>query len=76
LEKLTPEEMDVIRRKGTVIIRDVVDSKEASGWKTTLDEFIKANPHADGTVEPPLYSTSDSDLRTGFPEGDKQFFHL
>ncbi|KIJ14413.1 hypothetical protein PAXINDRAFT_116096 [Paxillus involutus ATCC 200175] len=59
LEKLTPEEMDVIRRKGTVIIRDVVDSKEASGWKTTLDEFIKANPHADG-----------------FPEGDKQFFHL
>ncbi|KAF9223302.1 DUF1479-domain-containing protein [Gyrodon lividus] len=59
LEKLTPEEMDVIRRKGTIVIRDVVVPKEASGWKTALDEFIKANPHAEG-----------------FPENNKQFFHL
>ncbi|KIJ62876.1 hypothetical protein HYDPIDRAFT_93478 [Hydnomerulius pinastri MD-312] len=59
LEKLTPEEIDIIRRKGSVVIRGVVDPKEAAGWKTALEEFIKANPHAEG-----------------FPENDKQFFHL
>ena len=48
LERLTPEEIDVIRRKGSVVIRGVVDTKTASGWKTELEEFIKANPHAEG----------------------------
>lgn len=48
LEKLTPEEIEVIKRKGSVVIRDVVDTKTASGWKMELEEFIKANPHAEG----------------------------
>ncbi|KAF9233173.1 hypothetical protein BU15DRAFT_54284 [Melanogaster broomeanus] len=51
LEKLTPEELDGIRRKGTVVIRGVVDPKEASGWKTALEEFVRANPHVDGFPE-------------------------
>ncbi|KAG8212924.1 hypothetical protein J3R82DRAFT_11279 [Butyriboletus roseoflavus] len=51
LEKLTPEEIDVIKRKGSVVIRGVVDTNIASGWKTELEEFIKANPHAEGIPE-------------------------
>jgi len=48
LEKLTPEEIDVITRKGSVVIRGVVDIETASGWKTELEEFIKVNPQAEG----------------------------
>lgn len=48
MEKLTPEEIDAIKRKGSVVIRGVVDTKTASGWKTELEEFIKANPQIDG----------------------------
>ncbi|KAF8553881.1 hypothetical protein OG21DRAFT_1522793, partial [Imleria badia] len=59
LEKLTPEEIEAIRRKGSIVMRGVVKTQTASGWKTELDEFVKANPQAEG-----------------FPENDKQFFHL
>ncbi|KAG9316065.1 hypothetical protein JVU11DRAFT_3732 [Chiua virens] len=59
LDKLTPEEIEVIKRKGSVVIRGVVDNQTASNWKAELDAFVKANPHAEG-----------------FPEEDKQFFHL
>ena len=38
----------MIKRKGSVVIRGVVDVKTASGWKTELEEFIKANPQAEG----------------------------
>ncbi|KAF8135193.1 hypothetical protein EV363DRAFT_1322754 [Boletus edulis] len=48
LDKLTPEEISVIKRKGSVVIRGVVDTKAAAGWKTELQEFVKANPHAEG----------------------------
>lgn len=48
MEKLTPEEIDVIKRKGSIVIRGVVDREMASDWKTELDEFVKANPHAEG----------------------------
>ncbi|KAJ7511697.1 hypothetical protein B0H11DRAFT_711832 [Mycena galericulata] len=59
LNKLTPAQIADIKRKGTVVIKDVVDDEEARAWKTSLEEFIKANPHA-----------------AGFPEENKQFFHL
>lgn len=37
-----------IKRKGCLVIRDVVDDAQAREWKTTLDEFVKINPTADG----------------------------
>ncbi|KAJ7885220.1 hypothetical protein B0H13DRAFT_2235304 [Mycena leptocephala] len=40
-------------------IKDVVDDDQARAWKTSLEEFVEANPHAEG-----------------FPEADKQFFHV
>lgn len=51
LDKLSAEEIDIIRRKATVVIKDVVDDSEARAWKTALDDFIKANPHAQGFPE-------------------------
>ncbi|OJA13021.1 hypothetical protein AZE42_03520 [Rhizopogon vesiculosus] len=51
LNKLTPEELDGIRRKGSVVIRGVVKESEAANWKTALEDFIKANPHVEGFPE-------------------------
>ena len=52
MEKLTPEEIDVIKQKGSVVIHGVVDIETASGWKTELEEFIKVNPQAEGHIYP------------------------
>ncbi|KAJ8095975.1 hypothetical protein PM082_015196 [Marasmius tenuissimus] len=60
LDKLSPEQITEIKRKGTIIIRDIVEDAEAAKWKTSLEEFVKANPTR---IE-------------GFPEGDLQFFQL
>ncbi|KAJ7352284.1 hypothetical protein DFH08DRAFT_858448 [Mycena albidolilacea] len=59
LDKLSEAQIADIKRKGTVVIKDVVDDEQARAWKTSLEEFVKANPQSDG-----------------FPEDDKQFFHL
>ncbi|KAL0063218.1 hypothetical protein AAF712_009916 [Marasmius tenuissimus] len=60
LDKLSPEQIAEIKRKGTIIIRDIVEDAEAAKWKTSLEEFVKANPKR---IE-------------GFPEEDLQFFQL
>ncbi|KAJ6460247.1 hypothetical protein C8R45DRAFT_1180344 [Mycena sanguinolenta] len=59
LNKLSEAQIADIKRKGTVVIKDVVDDDQARAWKTSLEEFVQANPHAEG-----------------FPEADKQFFHV
>ncbi|TFY82741.1 hypothetical protein EWM64_g1272 [Hericium alpestre] len=59
LSKLKPEEFELIKKRGCVVIKDVVDDTEVESWKASLKEFVKANPDV-----------------PGFPEGDKQFFHL
>ncbi|KAF9007508.1 hypothetical protein BDQ17DRAFT_1422870 [Cyathus striatus] len=48
LGKLSTEQITDIRRKGSVVIKDVVDDVEARGWKESLIEFIKNNPTVDG----------------------------
>jgi len=72
LDKLTPEQVAVIRRKGSVVIKGVVDDKEAEGWKTSLEEFIKTNPDIDGFPEGDmqffhLYWTRAQVLARGHP---------
>ncbi|KAJ6468308.1 hypothetical protein C8R45DRAFT_1018246 [Mycena sanguinolenta] len=59
LDKLSETQIAEIKRKGTVVIKDVVDDDQARAWKTSLEEFVKANPQSHG-----------------FPEDNKQFFHL
>jgi len=48
LENLTSEQIDSIKRKGSVVVRGVVDIDEAVKWKIDMQEFINNNPHADG----------------------------
>ncbi|OJA12424.1 hypothetical protein AZE42_03385 [Rhizopogon vesiculosus] len=51
LATLSAEQIDIIRRKGTVVIKDVVDDSEALGWKAALEDFVQANPHVKGFPE-------------------------
>ncbi|KAH8091346.1 DUF1479-domain-containing protein [Cristinia sonorae] len=44
LGKLSAEEVENIRRKGCVVIRNVVDDSEAEGWRRELQDFVRANP--------------------------------
>ncbi|KAJ3751759.1 hypothetical protein EV360DRAFT_89403 [Lentinula raphanica] len=48
LSSLSTERLNEIRRIGTVVIKDVVDDKKASGWQQSLKEFIKENPDVPG----------------------------
>lgn len=45
---MTPEQLANIKRKGALVIRDVVDDAQATEWKASLDEFVKTNPSTDG----------------------------
>ncbi|KAE9409770.1 DUF1479-domain-containing protein [Gymnopus androsaceus JB14] len=65
LRTLPPERVDEIRRIGSVVIKDVVDDAEATAWKESLQEFIKANPDVPGKF-----------LQKCLPANDKQFFML
>ncbi|THH13880.1 hypothetical protein EW146_g6392 [Bondarzewia mesenterica] len=51
LNKLSQEEIDNIKKRGCVVIRDVVDDVEVSAWKKSLEEFVKANPEVPGIPE-------------------------
>ncbi|KAJ4475677.1 DUF1479-domain-containing protein [Lentinula aciculospora] len=48
LATLSTERLNEIRRIGTVVIRNVVDDKEARAWQGSLKEFIEANPDVPG----------------------------
>ncbi|CCM02223.1 uncharacterized protein FIBRA_04303 [Fibroporia radiculosa] len=48
LANLGPERVEEIRRKGSVVVRDVVDDAEASSWKDWLQEYVSTNPGIDG----------------------------
>ena len=49
LRNLSPEEIERIKRRGSVVIRNVVEREQASGWKKELEEFVKVNP-VDGRI--------------------------
>lgn len=43
LESLSQDEIAKIKRRGSVLIRDVVDDAQAVQWKDELKEFVKVN---------------------------------
>ena len=43
LDSLSQDEIEKIKRRGSVLIRDVVDDAQAAEWKDELKEFVKAN---------------------------------
>ncbi|THH09868.1 hypothetical protein EW145_g1713 [Phellinidium pouzarii] len=44
LQNLKPEEIENIKRRGTVLVRNVVDNAQAAAWKFELENFVKVNP--------------------------------
>ncbi|KAH8091349.1 DUF1479-domain-containing protein [Cristinia sonorae] len=44
LSNLSAAETENIRRRGCVVIRNVVDDVEAEGWRDDLQELVKSNP--------------------------------
>ncbi|KAI0032542.1 hypothetical protein K488DRAFT_78436 [Vararia minispora EC-137] len=48
LDSLTPSQLDNIKKRGCVVIKDVVPDTEAAGWKTELQQFAKDNPTCPG----------------------------
>ena len=43
--------LETIRRKGCVVIRNVVDDAEATAWKNDLRDYVKTNP-VNGALKP------------------------
>lgn len=77
LGNLTQERIDDIKRKGSLVIKDVVDDDTAAAWKSDLEVFVKANPDVPGLYQKLLLLYFDSlSASSGIPEDDKQFFHL
>jgi hypothetical protein len=55
LKNLSASQIDSIKRKGCIAIKDVVSDDEAIAWKVSLEEYIKANPEAKGLQFHPLW---------------------
>jgi hypothetical protein len=43
LDSIPQDEIEKIKRRGSVLIRDVVDDAQAVEWKDELKEFVKVN---------------------------------
>jgi hypothetical protein len=51
LHNLSKEEMERIKRRGAVVIQDVVPDEQAIKWKEELEEFVTINPTVPGFPE-------------------------
>jgi hypothetical protein len=69
LDRLSEAQIADIKRKGTVVIKDVVDDDQAQAWKASLEEFVKANPQSDGLFMPTLSEFVLIIKRTRVPRG-------
>ena len=44
LQTLTKEEIEAIKRKGSVLVKNVVDDAQAIQWREDLKKYVKTNP--------------------------------
>lgn len=67
--------MEQIRKKGCVVVRNVVDDAEVLSWKADLQQHVQANPLVPGKCSmcTEKYVLTGS---PGFPVENKQFFML
>ena len=72
LDSLSQDEIAKIKRRGTVLIRDVVDDTQALGWKDDLKKFVKVNEeqglevegiHCFETILKPIFNHANQALR-------------
>ena len=52
LNKLNKQDIEKIKRRGCIVIRNVVEDAEAIHWRKSLEEFVKANPDVEGQSSP------------------------
>lgn len=76
LTQLTEEDKARIKRRGCVVIRNVVDDAEALQWKQDLVEFVRANPDVEGmeVVLTPHVDISHPYHNIRFPERRQAIF--
>ncbi|KAK0498457.1 hypothetical protein EDD18DRAFT_1071133 [Armillaria luteobubalina] len=48
LQNLPADKIAEIRRKGCLVIKDIVDDEQAIAWKKSLEDFVSNNPDVDG----------------------------
>lgn len=75
MDNLTPEQIAKIKRRGSVLIKNVVETEKAAAWKEELAQYVKENPVEGESIfrsRAQRCSTSE----TGIPADDKQFFML
>ncbi|KAI0749829.1 DUF1479-domain-containing protein [Daedaleopsis nitida] len=51
LSSLSSERLEELKRKGCMVIRDVVDDAEARTWQAWLREYVSKNSNVDGIPE-------------------------
>lgn len=71
IDNLTQEQIQLIKRRGSVVIRNIVPDDEVLQWKQNLREYIAANPSVDGKPSPFFmreYAHGLAILSLGFPE--------
>ena len=44
LQSLKSEQVEAIKKRGAVLIKNVVDDEQAKAWKEDLKKFVKINP--------------------------------
>ncbi|PFH48468.1 hypothetical protein AMATHDRAFT_65378 [Amanita thiersii Skay4041] len=48
LGNLGADEIQKIKERGAVVIKDIVDDEVAMGWRRSLEEFVRVNPAVEG----------------------------
>ncbi|KXN88349.1 hypothetical protein AN958_07494 [Leucoagaricus sp. SymC.cos] len=48
LDTLSAEQITMIKRRGCVVIKDIIDDEKVIAWKETLREFTRTNPDVEG----------------------------
>ena len=52
---LSEDQKSEIFKRGVIIVEDVVDEKEARGYKTAVEDYVHANPQTKGVPLPPPF---------------------
>ena len=76
-ESIDSDTTNLLRRRGCVLIRNVVPDEEALSWKQQLRQYVTENPDVVGTsFESPLTRKETNHSLPGYPAENKQFFHV
>ena len=78
LDSISQDEIEKIKRRGSVLIRDVVDNAQAVKWKDELKEFVKVNDkrRVEGIHSLNEFKNPIQSYKPGAPYNDTLLFSL